>query len=249
MPHIAGHLQQPPIGIGQQLQPQPVGQPLLLDQATQQMLINDPATAALAGNVNLNQTGNLAQRQAQFQQRVPQQTLQPQPVGQGQLLQQGFPPQQGFQQGLPPGVPPTGLIGSEQALRGGLTSSLGALSRGGESALNFLGGAADEAFGIQLVDDGDTTKFTSVDGARINLVLDDANVNAPDTTERELLSALTSGQTNGIYVEAQLKLIIDNDEGADDLDGNEIIDFEICGLVSDPANFTNDDVDIVVTAN
>jgi hypothetical protein len=86
MPHVAGHLQQPPLGFGQQLQPQPVGQPQSLLQA-----------------------------------------------------------QQGFQQPLPPGVPQTGLIGSEQALQGGLQGQLGTLDRFGQAGFGALQGAQNQS--------------------------------------------------------------------------------------------------------
>jgi len=70
------------------------------------------------------------------------QQIQPQPFGQGQPLQQ---PQQFQQQGLPSGVPQTGLIGSEQALQGGLNAQLGALNQFGAGALSALGGGQDQA--------------------------------------------------------------------------------------------------------
>lgn len=94
-----------------QVQPQPVGQPVPLQQGT------------LADNQVL----------------VPGGQIQPQPFGPPQALQQAP------QQGLPPGVPQTGIIGSEQALQAGLGAQLGVLNQFGRGALTALGGAQDEA--------------------------------------------------------------------------------------------------------
>jgi len=109
------------------------------------------------------------------------------------------------------------------------------------------GGAADEAFGIQLSQDVGT-ESTSVDAKLWTIILDDDEADAPDSTEREMLAA-SDATFNGVYVESVLQLIIDNDEGASEaVDAADVITFEICGLVSDPANFTAADVTITQTA-
>ena len=93
------------------------------------------------------------------------------------------------------------------------------------------GGAANEGFGI--------TSATA-DGSVTSLALQDAGVDAPDDTEREMLSG--GGFGGGIYVQSTLAMLVDDNEGAQDIDENDVITFEVCGLVSDPANFGGEDI-------
>ena len=108
------------------------------------------------------------------------------------------------------------------------------------------GGAANEAFGIQATQDIGAEE-TEVDGNEFEITLNDASAAAPDNTEREMFSGALF--ENGIFVETVFQLIIDNDEGAGQaVDAADVITFEICGFVSDPANFDAADVTITQTA-
>ena len=109
------------------------------------------------------------------------------------------------------------------------------------------GGIATEAFGIQLGQDVGAGE-TEVDGVVLTLILDDDAADAPDITERDMLSSALA-QENGIFVETVLQLVIDDDESAGtDIEAADVLTFEICGLVSDPANFDAADVTITQTA-
>lgn len=114
------------------------------------------------------------------------------------------------------------------------------------SGQGTAGVVADEAFGVQLFQDVGNEE-TEVDGNALEFALSDAVADAPDNTEREMFSA--GGFQNGIFVETVLQLIIDDDEGAaQDIEAGDVLTFEICGLVSDPANFDAADVTITQTA-
>lgn len=150
MPHVPGHLQTPPLGFGQQLQPQPAG---FGQQLPAQQRLTGPGgsitraqveAGLLDTGVDTRGQGTIGQPDPRFQSDLPLINGSPQPIGPG-----GIPPQQ-FQQGLPPGVPQTGLIGAEQALAGGLQGSLGALGRFGQAGFNQLTDAqarANQLFG------------------------------------------------------------------------------------------------------
>ena len=108
------------------------------------------------------------------------------------------------------------------------------------------GGLNNEAFGVQLSQDVGT-KETRVDGATLTLSLDDANANAPDLTPgAEILSL--GGINHGIFVESELVLIIDDDEGGQDIDAGDVLRFTICGMTSNPTKIiTAGGTDITTT--
>ena len=119
----------------------------------------------------------------------------------------------------------------------GDTTTLTFTNQGADIYITYLsvqvttGGAANEAFGI--------TSATA-DGSVTSIAFNDDAVGAPDNTEVEILSF--DGFGGGIYVQSTFAMVVDDDEGAQDIDQNDVITFEICGLVSDPANFDGDDV-------